>query len=208
MSHFTVTVCVPKDRAGNKDDAALKYPIDSIESYVAEVLAPYDEDEEFFREGSRWDWYVIGGRWAGRFIARPGAVGLRGPERYNDSGRVLAENQCDVVRKVDIDWEAISARGRSAAADYWDKTHQTGERPEFLGFDPAMTREQYIAIRGLVATHGLVTKDGKWREPARMGWFGMTMEESKTRESWELEYLEYVSALDNEDVLVLVDCHV
>src|SRR5512134_703677 len=32
------------------------------------LLAPFDENEEFFREGSRWDWWVLGGRWDGAML--------------------------------------------------------------------------------------------------------------------------------------------
>jgi hypothetical protein len=60
-------------------------PTDNIEEAVAEILAPYDENweppppkegEEFNEDERRsphafWDWYVIGGRWAGtKLMAR------------------------------------------------------------------------------------------------------------------------------------------
>jgi hypothetical protein len=42
---------------------------DDVESAVANILAPFDEngtdDEDGYRKHSFWDWYVIGGRWAG-----------------------------------------------------------------------------------------------------------------------------------------------
>jgi hypothetical protein len=46
-------------------------PEDDIEDVVSDLLAPYDEaipapsgeGPGVFRHGSRWDWWVIGGRW-------------------------------------------------------------------------------------------------------------------------------------------------
>src|SRR3954470_2154959 len=32
---------------------------------VEHLLAPYDENGEWFADGSRWDWWVVGGRWTG-----------------------------------------------------------------------------------------------------------------------------------------------
>jgi hypothetical protein len=55
MSHFTVLVITN----GKKN--------------VEQLLAPYDENGECFRDGkadlpaSRWDWYAIGGRWTGMY---------------------------------------------------------------------------------------------------------------------------------------------
>ena len=49
MTHFAVLVLT-----NEKDD---------IRAAVDKLLAPYDENGEFFREGSRWDWWEVGGRW-------------------------------------------------------------------------------------------------------------------------------------------------
>jgi hypothetical protein len=208
MSHFTVTVVVAKDQVGTFDDLSAPDRFDSITRHVTAVLAPFDEDEEFFREGSRWDWWVVGGRWAGYFISRGRAVSALWPDRHNDTGRALTSNQCDVVRCGDVDWEAIRALHLSEAARYWDEMAARGVAPELFGIDPSVTRDEYLALRRHVATHSLVTKDGEWREMARMGWFSMTVDEGKSRETWEDEYLAYVASLDDEDVLVLVDAHV
>ena len=46
MSHFATLVIVPSET-------------EDVEARVTELLAPYDENEEWFREGSRWDWWQI-----------------------------------------------------------------------------------------------------------------------------------------------------
>lgn len=53
MTHFTVLVCC-------------EHPDD-----VDGMLAPYDENDENTKD-ARWDWWVIGGRWAGSLLVKPG----------------------------------------------------------------------------------------------------------------------------------------
>lgn len=55
MSHATVFVALDApdvERLG-------------IEEALAQQMLPFDENGEWFRDGSRWDWYVIGGRSTG-----------------------------------------------------------------------------------------------------------------------------------------------
>jgi hypothetical protein len=54
MSHFVTLVLVDS-----------KTPREDVEDEVHRLLAPYDEDGEWFREGSRWDRWMIGGRFTG-----------------------------------------------------------------------------------------------------------------------------------------------
>jgi hypothetical protein len=39
-----------------------------IEAAIAHQMAPFDENGEWFAEGSRWDWWQVGGRWSGFFL--------------------------------------------------------------------------------------------------------------------------------------------
>ena len=52
MTHFVTLVLVPA-------------PPDYHE--IEAVLAPYDENGEWFRDGSRWDYWVLGGRYVNWF---------------------------------------------------------------------------------------------------------------------------------------------
>jgi|SRR5215475_2449507 len=55
MSHASLLVALEKTRV---DEIGL-------EEALQEQMAPFDENEECFRDGSRWDWYQIGGRFTG-----------------------------------------------------------------------------------------------------------------------------------------------
>lgn len=58
MSHASVIVAVSPE--------SIKQ-LGGIENAVAEQMYPFDENGECFRDGSRWDWYQIGGRYTGKF---------------------------------------------------------------------------------------------------------------------------------------------
>ena len=53
MSHARAIVAIPADRAND------------VQSAIEWEMMPFDENGEWFRDGSRWDWYVIGGRYTG-----------------------------------------------------------------------------------------------------------------------------------------------
>jgi hypothetical protein len=42
-------------------------PVDDVEKLITEVMAPFDENNEDAYHAF-WDWYVIGGRWAGEHL--------------------------------------------------------------------------------------------------------------------------------------------
>lgn len=62
MSHASVLVAVSPEEVKKHG---------SIQLAVVHQMEPFDENGHWFKEGSRWDWWVIGGRFSGRF-ARPG----------------------------------------------------------------------------------------------------------------------------------------
>lgn len=81
----------------------------------------------------------------------------------------------------------------------------------FLGGpeDYADTREEHVqnARDRAVSVHALLDEKG-WREQARMGWFGMTVDEEADPNAWGRAIAEYIDALPDDALLSLVDCHV
>lgn len=59
-----------------------------------------------YNPNSKWDWYVLGGRWSGRFIVlKDGCAGtIGGSGVYNNQTGV------DAALKKDIDWEKIDRK--------------------------------------------------------------------------------------------------
>lgn len=62
MSHASLLVIL---------DGMEKINPSSIEKAVAEQMEPFNENgKEWFADGSRWDWWLIGGRYTGKFLGR------------------------------------------------------------------------------------------------------------------------------------------
>lgn len=64
------------------------------------------------------------------------------------------------------------------------------------------------AQRQAVPGYALLTKEGEWKEPGRMGWFGMSDDTEGSREAYYAEANDYIDALDAGDWLINVDCHI
>ncbi|WP_431728638.1 hypothetical protein [Verrucosispora sp. TAA-831] len=71
-------------------------------------------------------------------------------------------------------------------------------------------RDEYVeeARRAAVPGYALVTLDGEWLAPGRMGWFGMSSDSSGERSAYRVGVNRYLEDLDPQAYIVLVDCHV
>lgn len=156
--------------------------------YEAESLTPEGGLYSERNPQSKWDWYQIGGRWAGYWYVHEKAEATEemteaawanrafplGPtdqeyvnERTSRPGRWV-----DVARKYDIDFTASDSEGR-----------------------------------GTIATYAFLDSDGKWHEKGEMGWFGIGNGE-KQQEAWNAEYATLITAESDNAWLVLVDAHI
>lgn len=70
--------------------------------------------------------------------------------------------------------------------------------------DEYAQRAYYAGVTGWA----LLTKDGEWKAPGDMGWFGMSSDTPGTRDAYRAEFNKYLDSLDFEDYVVLVDCHI
>ena len=119
MSHFTVTVCTEN---ASLLEAALAPFDEELE------VESYEEDGETYTRNPRakWDWWVIGGRWPGRFPYRQGYEKsvLQPKPHWGDPDASLPPLHCDggPVRALDLgklrDEAAITARKTWAE---WEK---------------------------------------------------------------------------------------
>lgn len=182
MSHYTVTVVV--------DDPDVEV--------VGEAMAPYDENGEWFAEGSRWDWWVVGGRWSDLLVDKSG-------------------EHVDYARKREVDWEAMAQEQVHALRDEYRAHHHLTGKPPFY-FDesekpqPGESEDAFVQRRfEPFATHALLDRDGKWHENGRMGWFGTVIEDEDgegEHETWPAEYQRLLAEVPDDAWLVIVDAHV
>jgi len=83
----------------------------TFEEFVMEYHGEKERDStknlygHWYNPNSKWDWYVIGGRWTGYFKAKPGIVGEIGERGVHD--KKAKKGWYDSLRKGDIDFEGM-----------------------------------------------------------------------------------------------------
>lgn len=64
-----------------------------------------------------------------------------------------------------------------------------------------------LAVFGSISTYAVV-KDGQWQAKGEMGWFGMSSNES-SESDWSRKFMEvFKQALDENQLITIVDCHI
>jgi len=181
---------------------------------VEHLLAPFDEQEEAFREGSRWDWWVVGGRWDGALLGtEPKIVKVR-CDTCDGTG-----TRDDGLERFGADWVAsmngcngCHGKGyREEGAAQYGQDPDAGSRnagsPSTFAADFVPTA---FVVPGAIQTDDervVVAPDGRstWVEEAQTGWFATTMNERDP--AFAQKWAEAKGALADA-VGVLVDCHV
>lgn len=149
MSHAKVVVAL----------SAADVKAHGVDGALAAQMQPFDENGQWFAEGSRWDWYVIGGRYRGGLAGR------------------------DVVLRRDLTVEACSAYAKQRALECWQAAEASckgmGEQEALAtrGFlygllpgDTLADLTKRYAKKPLMAYAFL--RDHCWHERGRLGWFG------------------------------------
>lgn len=146
MSHASLIVAI--QGIDDLDD------IDAIEAAVQHQMQPFDENGEWFADGSRWDWWQIGGRYSGKLMGN------------------------DVCRRSDLSDTEIAdfkeKRARNSWAEYQEFLRDNpAEIASFMyGFKPEDTLESYIAeARAELISAYAFLKDRRWCENERLSWF-------------------------------------
>lgn len=199
-----------------------KYDLDNpddLEAAIAEQMAPFDENNVgIFGDGTRWDWWVIGGRFDGMIMGR------------------------NVLRRKELDPAEARRHREQRLREYYRAvaTAYQGAKPELFGFMTGIrsgeTEDEYVtrtmqSQSDISAYAFLVNK--VWHEQERLGWWGVPAQtESKAQDkdehsvfenpeagakiiSWkdsptfrEKFYERFIEKLDPDTLLVVVDYHV
>ncbi len=223
MSHASLLAAIdavnPKDRA-------------EIEAAVAFQMEPYSENEEWFRNGSRWDWYVIGGRFAGRLV----------PD-YDPAKDPRNLETCSLCGGCGIRRGGLEQFGRGwfDACNGCNGCNGSGIARKFSNadFEGDIVQVKLLPKGCPVPAFRAFLRDRHWHESERLGWFGgtaatecelkasddpdvvfnrcLTIGDENARivtwqEPWEIWqerfHKRFIEPLLPESVLVVVDYHV
>jgi hypothetical protein len=111
-----------------------------------------------YNPDSKWDWYVIGGRWTGFFKLKSGAEGEQGEPGLMTPR--AEEGTADHVLKGDVDFKAMEDEARAEALAHYDKVMAIiGE------FEPNRAWEDILAEEQAKGTDIEVIRDIYWKQP-------------------------------------------
>ena len=167
------------------------------ESYKADSDGNLYDD---FNPNSKWDWYEVGGRFENLLRLKDGK--MTNSAKLRDIDFSLDEEEYKKGLRV---WDIIVEH----------KPLEPDEKMPFSLYNGDYyherygSRENYAKSCAMFYTYAVVTPNGIWHEPDRMGWFGVSNATPAQEAEWEREF--YKKFLENEKpemVLTVVDCHV
>lgn len=192
MSHYTLAVFTT-DRPSQ--DA------------VSVLMSRYEETA--CNDDSKWDWWMIGGRWLGELIVKPGIndfiVGEPGVFGNDDQSRGV-----DGAQIGDLDLRAMLDRERDNRATHWDQAYsqqQKGAKPHPWTVDTStVTKSEYVE-QATPFTPFAYLLDGEWFEKGQMGWFAIVSDE-RTQADWDRQFAEVVEQQPRDHWITVLDCHI
>jgi len=218
-----------------------EYDIERVERRIKELKNTDDKDyftsqtkfyEEHDEEGNPvtttnpngyWDWWSVGGRWAGYFRLKDGKTGEKGdPGIFVDEKAVADPTRCDSALFGDIDWEAIRIAHLEELKDWWKRVAEEVEEKALCGkeaenyrnmrFDgDYKTEEEYVDANKdkWNVFYAAVTPDGEWHWAGKMGWFGQSNTTPDESDKWDREFWgRFLKDMDPDTRLTVLDCHI
>lgn len=125
----------------------------AIHDAVTHEMEPFDENGEWFRKGSRWDWWMIGGRFSGRL-----------------------GDGVDFVRRGDLDLDRHREGVRERRARQWERSlaYNPSDRAMLYDVRPGQTKDDYVQSNNEFSFYSFL-RHRRWNERDRMGWFGCSV---------------------------------
>jgi len=187
--------------------------------YKEFVKGFHGEDSQLDSEGnllttynpdSKWDWFVIGGRWKGLLFVKHGENATVSQSRIK---RVDWKKMNKVTKKTkdywNREWE-IGVEGSSLTKSEAEKHEYPFLFKKEYYLEHYQNKEMFIKRKIEFGTYAVVTPDGKWHEKGSMGYWGISHETPKKAEKWDLGFYEkFIEPyLDTDYIITIVDCHI
>ena len=174
-----------------------------------------------YNPNSKWDWYQIGGRWAGLLRVKDDTDGIRGNPSLLMDEFEYKSNEVDSAQFGDIDWEKMlhDPEQEKKLRDFWKSainTENDKERfdkgilwtPKYY-LDMYKTEDEYVRRLTLFSTYAVVTNDGVWHGKGDMGWWGISSESNDEAADWDDGFWNtFLANLDPDTLITIVDCHI
>jgi len=197
--------------------------------YEPEDIGPDGEVYSTYNPDSKWDWYEVGGRYAGRIAVKDG-VEIEVPNfswGWDDDSKekvIAMGNKTDSAYKRDIDFSKMhrTEEDYKDALRYWElivegdkpKNKEEEETVKWSFYKPEYyvnrykTKEKYAECHSSFAMWAVV-KDGVWYEKGKMGFWAMSDETDDEAVDWEMNFFDrFIKDLPEDTLITVVDCHI
>lgn len=196
---------VKRIRAAIADPSLATEVIDEFDGYR---YVPGKGYGYYHNPKAAWDWFVIGGRWMGTLLMKEGRTGRMGMPSWCNKDETPAG--VDSANVEDIDWDRMDAIERDAASRMWDAAKESLTEEQFQRMYGAFSdKEDYLRKEGVFSTYAIITDDGEWHSPGRMGWWGTHSDTTEEHAEFSQSFRErFIKDLPAGTRITVVDCHI
>ncbi len=164
----------------------------------------YEEKDNITRDGgvvsyynpnTKWDWWVTGGRWDSSIPTKSG-------ELVNTAkiSEIEFKPDAETVEEYSKIWDIIVNEIDGETGMIFPPTK------EFL-LETYDSKEDYVKASGEFNTYAILLPCGEWVEPGRMGMFGISDENPKSKQNYIQERRDIMDEY-KDYYLTIVDCHI
>jgi hypothetical protein len=178
---------------------------ETIKYYEEEELGPNGEVLSTYNPDSKWDWYEVGGRYAGRIAVKNGVEIDSAYVKDIDFSKMhrTEEDYNDAIRY----WELVVEGAKPQNEEEEERIKFTWYKPEFY-LERYKNKETYAECQSSFAMWAVI-KDGVWYEKGQMGWWAMSNETHDEAVDWELNFFDrFIKDLPEDTLITVVDCHI
>lgn len=143
----------------------------------------------YINPNAKWDWFRIGGRWENLLITKDG-------------------KRCSYAKIKDIDWDFMENQGIKKAKEIWRNRGDNDILYLFNGISDDDTEESYIDRYSKFDLFAFVTIDGKWHSKHTMGGFCLKKPSPENDDYEDNIFNSFIKTANEDDILVIVDCHI
>lgn len=153
-----------------------------------------------YNPDSKWDWYSYDGRFGDLIDIKQGYI-----DDYLG---------CDGIPLKYLDF-SYDQEKYDEAIKFWKEeiiNPKTEDEAVYSEYTKSIygTPERYAMSIATPNTWAVVTPDGKWHEPGKMGWFAMTDASDEDIDDWRMNFKkDYIDPFDPENTYAyIIDCHI
>ena len=205
-----------------------------------ELIKSYAEDYGYivlddglystYNPNSKWDWYLIGGRFSDGLELTDEGID-EAIQSYDNGwfGQASEEEQIEYVKYADsapikyIKWfTPLSQEEKDKLRRWWeinvegDELRNGEEKDKYFFWNPEWFKRRYkdadtyIKLKEMITFFAVITPDGKWYAPSNMGWWACTDGEPEDELKWDLEFYDrFIEPNLNSDLIcTVIDCHI